>query len=295
MAEYPLCRSARSLIVCAFLIQPVLFAPIAREVLAARIHPREDDPVGRPTPLPNAHSHNDYAQARPLYGALDNGFCSVEADVFLVDGKLLVGHERGELKPERTLERLYLDPLRKIVRENGGHALSRPSRFYLLIDVKTEAKTTYTALDSVLARYADILSVTQNGKYRPGAITAVVSGNRAVDLMAKQEIRFAGIDGRLSDLASPVQSDLMPWISDRWFRLFRWQGNGPMPPAERQKLRSYAAKAHEHGRLIRFWGTPEREELWRELLSAGVDLINTDKLAELRKFLQADVIKANDP
>jgi len=39
-------------------------------------------------PLPQAHSHNDYEQKRPLLEALDHGFCSVEADVFLVEGSL---------------------------------------------------------------------------------------------------------------------------------------------------------------------------------------------------------------
>ena len=34
-------------------------------------------------PLPNAHAHNDYEHKRPLFDALDHGFCSVEADVFL--------------------------------------------------------------------------------------------------------------------------------------------------------------------------------------------------------------------
>ena len=60
------------------------------------------------SPLPNAHAHNDYEHNRPLFDALDHGFTSVEADVFLVDGKLLVGHDREALKPERTLDSLYL-------------------------------------------------------------------------------------------------------------------------------------------------------------------------------------------
>ena len=41
-----------------------------------------------PTPLLHGHAHNDYLHPRPLLDALDQGFCSVEADIFLVDGKL---------------------------------------------------------------------------------------------------------------------------------------------------------------------------------------------------------------
>src|ERR1700686_2617314 len=66
----------------------------------------------RVVPLRHAHAHNDYEHKRPLFDALDCGFCSVEADIWLVDGKLLVAHDRNQVKPERTLQALYLDPLR---------------------------------------------------------------------------------------------------------------------------------------------------------------------------------------
>ena len=62
--------------------------------------------------LTRAHAHNDYAHPRPLFDALAARFGSIEADVFLVDGKLLVAHERKTLTPEKTLEALYLEPLR---------------------------------------------------------------------------------------------------------------------------------------------------------------------------------------
>jgi hypothetical protein len=64
-------------------------------------------------PLIHAHSHNDYEHPRPLLDALDHGFCGVEADIYLVDGQLLVAHDRDKVKPERTLQALYLDPLRE--------------------------------------------------------------------------------------------------------------------------------------------------------------------------------------
>lgn len=43
-----------------------------------------------------AHAHNDYAHDRPLHAAIENGFCSVEADIFLINGQLLVGHDRTD-------------------------------------------------------------------------------------------------------------------------------------------------------------------------------------------------------
>ncbi|MEE3055365.1 MAG: hypothetical protein VYB34_16660, partial [Planctomycetota bacterium] len=35
----------------------------------------------------------------------------------------------------------------------------------------------------------------------------------------------------------------------------------------------------------RFWATPEDPAVWKTLLEAGVDLVNTDDLPGLRKFL----------
>jgi hypothetical protein len=236
-------------------------------------------------PLRSAHAHNDYEHTRPLLDALDHGFCSVEADIYLRDGQLLIGHTPLDLKPGRTLEKLYLDPLRERIRANGGRVYPKGPPFYLLIDVKTEAKSTYLALDRVLARYADLLSTTRNGKYEEKAVTAVVSGNRARVVMAAQDMRYAGVDGRLSDLDSSEPAHLLPWISDRWSAHFTWKGQGPMPEEERSKLKRIVAQAHTCGRLVRFWDTPELPAVWTELRHAGVDLINTDKLAELQQFL----------
>ena len=241
-----------------------------------------DAPV---TPLKNAHAHNDYEHTRPLFDALDQGFDSVEADVFLVDGKLLVGHTVLDLKPSRTLESLYLDPLRKRIRANGGRLYKNGPQAWLLVDVKTEANSTYAVLHEILAKYADILTTIDNGKVEPKAITVVVSGNMAKGAMAKQTKRYAGYDGRAPDVNSDVPADLMPWVSDNWTKLFKWNGNGPMPADEKAKLRDFVAKAHKHGKLVRFWATPEKTAFWAELRAADVDLINTDQLAELSKFL----------
>jgi hypothetical protein len=43
--------------------------------------------------------------------------------------------------------------------------------------------------------------------------------------------------------------------------------------------------------MVRFWGTPENRTVWQELRDAGVDLINTDKLAELQEFLRSPARK----
>lgn len=237
-------------------------------------------------PLRQAHAHNDYLHDRPLLDALDHGFTSVEADVFLVDDQLLVAHAKSELKPERTLRGLYLDPLRQRVRANQGSVYPGGGPFYLLIDIKSAAEPTYAELAKELAEYADILSVICDSALEPKAVNVVISGNRPQTTMAAEGVRYAGIDGRMSDLDSDVPAHLMPLVSDHWGTHFKWRGRGPMNAAERAKLADAVATAHAHGRRIRFWATPETLDTWRELRAAGVDHINTDDLAGLEKFLR---------
>jgi glycerophosphoryl diester phosphodiesterase len=86
----------------------------------------------------------------------------------------------------------------------------------------------------------------------------------------------------------------MPLISDRWTSHFRWRGRGVMPAEERQKLRAIVRKCHSAGRRVRFWATPELPAVWEELLAAGVDYINTDRLEEMREFLLHRSSTAND-
>jgi hypothetical protein len=236
-------------------------------------------------PLRRAHAHNDYWHERPLLDALDHGFCSVEADVSLVDGKLLVGHEKKELRSERTLAALYLDPLRQRVKAHGGHVFPETNRFFLLVDVKSDAEDSYAALNNLLLQYSDLVTKIDSDKVHPGAVTVVVSGNRAEQTIRKQTVRYVGIDGRPADLDKTEAADVMPLISENWNNQFRWKGDGSMPADQQKKLRDYVANAHQHGRLVRFWATPENEAVWKELLVADVDLIGTDDLDKLQRFL----------
>jgi len=249
-----------------------------------------------PVPLPKAHAHNDYRHHRPLLDALAHGFTSVEADIFLVDGKLLVAHDRHEIESHRTLQALYLDPLKRRIDAHGGSVYHKKTRFILLIDIKSEAKSTYAALHGVLSQYgAYLTSFTSQGR-EERAVLVIISGNRARDAMAAQSIRYAGCDGRLGDLQSEVSADLVPMISDNWASHFSWRGQGPMPVEERARAEDIVRRSHQKGRLVRFWGTldrpsPERTALWDVLRSAEVDLINTDDLCGLQQYLLARLSK----
>jgi len=241
---------------------------------------------GAVAPLPRAHAHNDYEHARPLLDALDQGFCSVEADIHLVEGELRVAHDLPETRPGRTLQSLYLEPLRERVRANGGRVYPEGPLFTLLVDLKTDAATTYPRLREVLSGYRDILTVFRNDRTATNAVTVILSGNRPWETLAAETERLAGLDGRLPDLDRAFSPHLVPLVSDNWRNHFRWDGTGPFPEAERTKLLGLVRRAHANGQRIRFWAAPDRPEVWRVHADAGVDLINTDKLAELAAFLR---------
>ena len=242
-------------------------------------------------PLASTQAHNDYDQCRPLYDALDRGFTSTEADVWLVDGRLLVGHDRSEAMAGRSLERLYLSPLVGRTRMNAGSVYSGwHGSFELLIDVKSAAATTYAALDKLLRRHHRIMTAFTDNRTIPRAVTVIVSGNRDRGAMKSPAVRYAGFEGRLGDLNSDVPGSFMPTVAADWQETFTWDGEAAMPTAEELRLHRLVARAHAHGRTIRFWGTPDdagaaRDAVWSMLLGAGVDQISTDDVTGLATYL----------
>jgi hypothetical protein len=245
--------------------------------------------AGAQHPLDRAHAHNDYEHARPLLDALDRGFASVEADVHLVNGELLVAHDRDSVRAGRTLESLYLEPLRQRMLLGGGRVFPGRAPIMLLIDVKSDADSTWPVLDATLRRYADLLTRTSGDTVVDGAVLAVISGNRPISALRAARERYASIDGRLPDLArgGRAEARVVPLVSDAWKEVTDWRGDGPVPNALRRRLARLAARAHAEGRLLRFWGTPDREPVWRVLRDAGVDLIGSDDLDRLARFLSA--------
>ncbi|WP_462418445.1 PI-PLC domain-containing protein [Kytococcus sp. Marseille-QA3725] len=240
-------------------------------------------------PLPQAHAHNDYEHDRPLLDALSHGFTSVEADVWLVDGQLCIGHVAPDC--DRTLQDLYVDPLVDIAAENGGDVYeghAEPVR--LLVDVKSGGEGVREVLERELPAHGDAITSWKDGQERAGAVEVVLSGQLA-DTTWQDDERWVASDGRFdSPTTDAADAGEVPVVSANWYDHFSWMGMGSMPSEQRERLHAMVADAHADGREVRFWGTPDtiwlRENVWRELLDAGVDRINTDHLAEAEEFLR---------
>lgn len=242
----------------------------------------EDGPV----PLPQAHAHNDYEHARPLLDALDHGFMGVEADIYLIEGKLLVAHDRAGVKPERTLESLYLVPLAERVKLRGGKVYPGAGTVTLLIDIKGPAAETWVVLRPLLEKFREMLTEFNEGAVQERAVKVILSGNRPVTELKAEPRRLAFIDGRPDDLESNPPAALVPLVSAAWPLLFAWRGEGAFPEDQKKRLSLLTAKAHAQGRRLRFWGTRDDEAMWDVLVAAGVDLLNADDLPKLRNYLK---------
>jgi len=116
----------------------------------------------------NAHSHNDYEQLQPFFLAYQEGFGSIEADIHLKEGKLLVAHDAKNLIEDRSLDKLYLDPIADGLKKNQGNPYSDANKtLQLLIDIKTDANPTIQALVALLKKYPTIIQNKKSSSLSP--------------------------------------------------------------------------------------------------------------------------------
>lgn len=135
------------------------------------------------------HSHNDYWRLRPLHSAIEFGCTGVEADIWLQNGDLLVGHTKSSLSGTRSLRSMYLDPIREILdQRNAGrsevnkHGVyeSDPARsLVLLIDFKVDGEAIWPVLDEQLRTLRDrnYLTFFNGSDITEGPLTVVASGD----------------------------------------------------------------------------------------------------------------------
>lgn len=227
------------------------------------------------------HAHNDYAVNQALMDALAHGFMSVEADVHLINGELYVAHDHPDTTITGTLRQLYLDPLQKVVIKNKGKIYpDYQGPFFLLIDFKTPGPETWHVLKEQLAAYKKIL----NAPNHAGPVTILISGNRPIEQISKEEDRFASIDGRPAELTQAYDSSFMPVISENFNNVAQWDGEGKISNEAFEAIKTLADRTHAQRKLLRLWAIPDHPKSWRVLFKAGVDLINTDKVEAFSHF-----------
>ena len=226
----------------------------------------------------NAHSHNDYLQNMPFWKAYNEGFGSVEADIFLQNNELLVGHEAKHLKRGRTLETMYLVPLRACIEKNKGHVFADSSKqLQLLIDIKTDSIATLNKLVAVLKKYP---SLTGNR-----SLKFVITGRRPEETLFTTYPSFIWFDGELFKAYSKAALTRIALLSDDFKHYSSWNGKGILPQKEWAALQAMVGKAHRMSKPVRFWAAPDFTNAWYQLMHLQADYINTDHIYELASML----------
>ncbi len=227
----------------------------------------------------NVHSHNDYEQKIPFWLAYNENFGSIEADIFLENGELLVAHNREELARHRTLEEYYLLNLQHCMEKNGNHPFADTSRkLQVLIDIKTDSIATLNKLIEVLKRYPVLIN-------NP-SLTFVITGRRPKPSGFIKYPPFISFDGILSETYSKEALAKIVLFSDDFKTYSHWNGNGAVPANEWALLQSAVSKAHLLKKPVRFWNAPDFVNAWYRFIQLGVDYINTDHIAEISAFMQ---------
>jgi hypothetical protein len=237
-------------------------------------------------PVEHGHAHNDYQHKRPLIQALEDGFTSIEADVFLYHNDLIVSHDATGLNKKPNLVTLYLDPLKKRIEQNGGLVYKGYSTpVILMIDCKTGSPGTYLKLKEILSHYTDILTQYKGDSIiKSGPLQILISGNKPFKEVMNESTCYVTLDADLNSINQSTYDRITTRFSDPWGSYFTWNGEGDMPAEQLSKLTNLVKRVHDKHKQIRFYHIPDKQNAWKALLDAGVDWINTDMLDEYNHF-----------
>ncbi|KAL5116618.1 hypothetical protein ACEQ8H_005496 [Pleosporales sp. CAS-2024a] len=254
------------------------------------------------------HSHNDYWRDVPLYSCLSYGAISTEADVWLVNGTLHIGHEPSALTDARTLSSLYIEPLLDTLSrqnpstkysqqasQNGVYDISSGQTLYLFIDMKTAPQDTWPAILSALQplRSGNWLTTYDGKTLTQRPVTVVGTGNTQYADVMKYLPRDVFFDAPLATLGNATYTNLTvnesPIASTNFAASFGNVKGKEMNTTQLALLQSQIKTAHDRGIMTRYWNQPAwpigtRNAVWRTLWEQGSDLLNVDDLKGASEF-----------
>jgi len=232
---------------------------------------------------------------------------SVEADVWLVNGTLYIGHDVQSLTPHRTFDGLYIQPLVQIL-ENANpttpfteQAGPQPQlgvfdrdgtqTLYLFVDVKTDGQETWPFVVSALQPLRDRgwLTKVNGSTITGGPITVVGTGNTPLDQLTNVTSRDVFFDGPLGALTAEFTPSLSPVASGDFAALVGWDGRTPANDLTIKIIAGEIQRAHDAGVKTRYWNTPlypiyARDAVWQAVMGQGSDLLNADDLEAAADF-----------
>ncbi|KAL8783916.1 MAG: hypothetical protein Q9195_009247 [Heterodermia aff. obscurata] len=244
-------------------------------------------------PIP-CHSHNDYWRTVPLYSAIEAGCIGVEADVWLFNEELYVGHDIASLTRNRTLKSLYIDPLVEIlegqnpitpffngtVTKYGVFDTDPEQTLVLLIDFKSEGHGLWPYVSAALEPLRERGYLTyRNGSANlnvEGPITVVATGNTPFELVTSDtanvhhDIFFdAPLEKMWEDPANTMAENSTAsaamdtynesnsyYASVKFSKAIGYLPTGKFSKKQMDRLRGQIRGAHSRGLNARYWDLP---------------------------------------
>ncbi|KAI9045388.1 uncharacterized protein KD926_008815 [Aspergillus affinis] len=266
--------------------------------------------------LKNTHGgseYGDYWRDIPFYTGLSRGCVSTEADVWLYNGTLYVGHDESSLTEERTFESLYVRPMLEVLERqnpqtpfvtsptnNGVFDTDTSQTMYFFVDLKTSGPKTLEAVTAALQPLREkgyLTALKSNKTIAHGPITVIGTGNTPLNLIGPVADRDIFFDAPLDALDQPqyagVTSLISPIASTSFNRavgaLNSSDDNAILSEDQLDSLRSQIRTAKIRGIGARYWETPyypiwARNAVWRTLLQEGVALLNADDLDAVSEY-----------
>ena len=223
------------------------------------------------------HAHNDYAKPLPLFDALQQHSFSIEVDIFLVKGQLLVAHTLKETTKKKTLSSLYINPIIGLFKKyNGSISADSSYKTSLVIDIKENGPEILQELVKIIQPLRAYFDRSVN----PHAVQLIISGDRGPIPEWKNYPAYIYFDGRPYEEYDQSAMDKIAMVSDNYYKYLNARNNN----GDSIKLSEVVNKSHEWKKPFRFWGSPDTEVAWKLLKQCGADIINTDKPGECRAY-----------
>ena len=264
---------------------------------ATTFNPRDGDDYNSAgvKPIP-CHSHNDYLQKRPLFDALAAGCTGVEADVWLKEKDLFIGHTEDTMT-QTTLQTMYIDPISDILTHHNEQASDTPRGVFdddpsqslvLMIDIKTDGSSTFEAVQSALEplRSKGWLTYFNGTAITPGPLIIVGSGDTPFDVLKSndtyRDIFFDAPLNKLSDADADQYTTENSYYASANFQdavAEWWIGTSDQV----KTVHDQVAAANEKGLKARYYETPDwagfaRDNVWNTLEKEGVGMLSVDDL-----------------
>jgi hypothetical protein len=266
------------------------------------------------------HSHNDYTRRIPLFEALASGCISVEADIHLKGGDLLIGHTSKDLRSSANLRRMYLEPLQRMLEGRNAQPPAKDGArrgifdsdpdqtLVILIDQKSAGPQTFANLHMQLQPLRDLdyltywngtdkvirpLTIVASGKATFDSIMALPNDRRDIFLDAPlAALPSAGDDFSTDPPTFKYNISNSHYASTQYAnaRTYKWPGEQDpysATPQGRDLAGTQIEQAASRGLVTRYWGAPTspqnlRDSVWRHLTGANVGLLNMDDMGEVR-------------